>query len=120
MANTKSLKDILREQTSGISPLVVNRKKLETDDIVNMEQLTLSSVDLVTMEDEEYAVVVFAEIPDGFYFGGTVLTDIVKTIYKFYGEDGKMSLDVSDDDITLECEVCKSKNKRKYISWKII
>lgn len=120
MANTKSLREILKEQTSGISPLVANRQKVDTDTVRTMEQLTLSSVDLATTDDGEFAIVVFAEIPEGFYFGGKVLTEIVKNIYKYYGAEENEPLDISAEGIAVACETRISKNKRAYTLWRII
>jgi hypothetical protein len=121
--SAKTLKDLLKEKTSGISPLTEGREKMTTDEILDCEKLTLSEVHLITSSDGEmFAVVVFEELPNGFYFSGSILTDIISTIYKYYdiavGEPVKMS-DIGEH-IAVKAHVTISKNKRKYTAWTIV
>lgn len=119
MAN---LKELLKEKHSGLSPLMKEREKMESDEATTYEQLTLSEVHLVSTSDGEvFAVVTFKEAPNKFYFGGVVLTDIVSDIYKMLGADPSEVLNVDDDDITLKVTVAKSKQKKtKYYNWSIV
>lgn len=63
-----------------ISPLMKGREKLETRDATG-RVLTLMYADLIGAgTSDEYAIVVFAEEPDKFLFGGLVLTKLVKDL----------------------------------------
>ena len=107
-----------RQETAG-SPIMKDREKLETIDVLESMTLTLDAVDIMTKDGNEFAVVTFKEFPDGFYFGGKVLTDLVKMIYEESGiEEGK-PLTVADDNIELIAERKKSKNGRMYTAFSI-
>ena len=107
-----------RQETAG-SPIMKDREKLETIDVLESMTLTLDAIDLMTKDGNEFAVVTFKEFPDGFYFGGRVLTDLVKMIYEESGiEEGK-PLTVADDNIELIAERKKSKNGRMYTAFAI-
>lgn len=107
-----------RQETAG-SPIMKDREKLETIDVLESMTLTLDAVDIMTKDGNEFAVVTFKEFPDGFYFGGKVLTDLVKMIYEESGiEEGK-PLTVAEDNIELIAERKKSKNGRMYTAFSI-
>jgi hypothetical protein len=80
----------LKEKTAnkGLSPLMQNREKMETIDVLESLTLTMDGCDLVTKDGNEFAVVTFAEFPDNFYFAGKILTDIVKAVYTMEDESG--------------------------------
>lgn len=119
MAN--NLKEMLKEKHSGLSPLMKEREKLDTEAALTYDCLTLSKVHLVSDSDGGmYAVVVFKECPDKFYFGGVVLTEIVIDLYKFIGQDFSEVLDVEDENIELIVTERKSKTRKtKYFDWSI-
>ena len=115
-----NLRDKLKEKHDGLSPLMANRAKLSTDDVIAADNLTLSQVHTVTSSDGNlFAVVVFAEL-DGFYFGGAVLTDIVVDIYKIMGADPAQVLDVTAENVKVSATMARSKNNRTYINWTIV
>ena len=107
-----------RQETAG-SPIMKDREKLETIDVLESMTLTLDAVDLMTKDGNEFAVVTFKEFPDGFYFGGKVLTDLVKMIYEESGIETGKPLTVKDDNIELIAERKKSKQGRNYTSFSI-
>lgn len=117
-----TLKDKLKEKHSGLSPLMTNREKAESDEIMSFEALTLSAVHVVSNGDGSlFAVVVFKEIPNKFYFAGMVLTGIVLDIYKLLGAEISEVLNVEDEEITLSAASRKSpKSRQTYIDWHII
>jgi len=116
MALAEKLK--ARQETAG-SPIMKDREKLETIDVLESMTLTLDAIDLMTKDGNEFAVVTFKEFPDGFYFGGKVLTDLVKMIYEESGiEEGK-PLTVAEDNIELIAERKKSKSGRMYTAFSI-
>lgn len=79
------------QETTLLSPIMVGRDKLETEDILNKE-LTIVGFNFAPKFDEkgnpiiddtgvvdEFGVVVFAEYPDSYYCVGTVFTKVCKT-----------------------------------------
>lgn len=107
-----------RQETAG-SPIMKDREKIETIDVLESMTLTLDAVDIMTKDGNEFAVVTFKEFPDGFYFGGKVLTDLVKMIYEESGIETGKPLTVADDNIELIAERKKSKNGRMYTAFAI-
>lgn len=107
-----------RQETAG-SPIMKDREKLETIDILESMTLTLDDIDLMTKDGNEFAVVTFKEFPDGFYFGGKVLTDIVKMIYEETGGELGKPVHVAVDNIELIAERKKSKSGRMYTAFSI-
>lgn len=91
-----NLREIAKE-CSQISPLMVDRKKVSTDDILIKYGgvISLSSVDLVefpkregdTVENIAYYVVNFAEDPRVFYNAGIILSSILGRISAVFGGD---------------------------------
>lgn len=66
-----------------LSPLMADREKVETEDIIG-KTLTIIGIDMVTTrnrrdnEDKTYPVCVFEELPDKFYFGGFLLKKLAQ------------------------------------------
>lgn len=90
MANTFNFKQTAQAQTS-LSPIMVGRNKLDTDDVINRELTIIAFnfapkfdikgypiVDESTGEPDEFGVVVFKEQPDSYYCVGTVFTKVCK------------------------------------------
>lgn len=77
------------QETTLLSPIMVGKEKLETDDVINKE-LTIVAFDFAPKFDEKgrpivdpstgeadtFGVVVFSEIPDHYYCVGTVFTKV--------------------------------------------
>ena len=111
---------LLQRQTATLSPLMAERTKLATEDIVGLD-LTISAVDLVEKDGETFAVVNFAQCPDRFYFGGKVLTDIVCDIYEILGKELSEVVELSEDErVTIRAHKEKSKNGRFYTAFDIV
>lgn len=83
-----NFKQVAQENTL-LSAIMINRDKLETDDVINKE-LTIVGfdfapkfdknggpiIDASTGEVETFGVVVFSEMPDKYYCVGTVFTKV--------------------------------------------
>lgn len=80
------------QKTTLLSPIMVGRSKLETDDIIGKELTIIAFnfapkfdkegtpiIDDSTGEPDEFGVVVFAEHPESYYCVGTVFTKVCKT-----------------------------------------
>lgn len=77
------------QNATTISKLMENRTRLTIDDVIkNYPQgVTITGFDLVQSDDNPYAVVICAEAPDKFFFGGSILTKIVNEWVKSYDGD---------------------------------
>jgi len=105
---------------NGVSPLTKDRNKLETLDIID-DTLTIEACDLVTKNDnsgDTFCVVLFKERPDGFYFGGTVLTDLVVTLYQLCEANTREPLYLPEP-VKVTANRVKSKNGRTYVNFDV-
>ena len=80
------------QETTLLSPIMVGREKLTTEDVVGKELTIIGFdfapkfdekgkpiVDEATGEADTFGVIIFAEIPDSYYCVGTVFTKVCKT-----------------------------------------
>lgn len=76
MAQNVNFKKIAQDEIS-LSPLMSGREKLDTDDILG-KTATVIAFDFATVTDKNvektFAVVNFAEFPNHYYNGGTLMT----------------------------------------------
>ncbi len=72
---TRSLRNVAQEVLT-LSPLMTGREKVSTKEIVG-QVLTIVAFDFVNATDgKQYPILNFAELPDKFYSGGTLLNKI--------------------------------------------
>lgn len=94
------LKERAKEVTS-LSELMTGREKGATSDLIN-QKLTVQAVDLTrllnnnTGEFEDVPVIIFKEIADKFYFGGTVWKQIIESWVEMYDTTTPLK-DVNND-----------------------
>jgi len=95
---------MLKERAKAItslSDLMSGREKGITSDLIN-QKLTVQAVDLTrllnnnTGEIEDVPVIIFKEISDKFYFGGTVWKQIIEGWCELYDTPTPLK-DVNDD-----------------------
>lgn len=65
--------------TRAVTLDLSKRTQVTTEMIVGKE-LTIIDYSLANTKNGECAIVIFEEMPDNFYFGGLVLTDMIKAI----------------------------------------
>ena len=107
-----SLKDKAADLKSGKSiKFMEGKEKGETLELLDKEYVTLRDFDFINGNEGEYAVFIIDEIPDNFFFGGTVLTRWLKTL----SEEEKAELQADGFKVTFS-ERKSKETKRKYIS----
>lgn len=80
----------------GGSKLMQGRKKLSTDEVLGIA-LTMRDFELLNGNDGGvFPVIIFDEIPDGYYCGGKILSDICAGI-----ENGGMHADLIADGLKI-------------------
>lgn len=116
-----TLKEALKaRQNNGGSPIMNGREKLETIEIIEAGTVSLVACDIIKNDGDEFAVAVFAEFPDNFYFGGTVLTDIVNGIYEILDAPRDEPVYMLDDPIKMTATRQKTKKgNRMYTAFTI-
>lgn len=84
------------QKCTSLSPIMENKDKMTTEEVLRNSAdnngLTIIEADVVPMVNkqgvtQDVPVVVFAEYPDKFYFGGYVLNKIVTEWLEGYGGD---------------------------------
>lgn len=83
----KTLKERAAEMSAPQLPIMNERDKGETDDLIGII-VTLNDYGFLTGDAGEYAVFTVQEDPNEFFFGGKVLTDALKEFdADGYGDD---------------------------------
>lgn len=89
------LTNFVKELTTG-SKLMQGRKKVSTDDVLGVE-LTMRDFEmLTTTEGNTFPVIIFDELPDNYYCGGKVLSDICSGI-----DNGGMHSELNNDGLRI-------------------
>lgn len=88
-----SLKQSAQRATS-LSALMSGRTQVSTDTLVN-NTVTPVAVDIASVNGKNFPVFLFAELPDSYYNGGTVLMKIVDVWIADYDGD----LDALNEDL---------------------
>lgn len=66
-------------QKSINTSLTDGKTQITTDELINSPVLTITAFDLAESKDgKAFAIVIFKEFPNFYYFGGTMLTRIVQ------------------------------------------
>lgn len=92
--------------------------KLETADLEN-KVLTINDFDFTTDKEsgDAFAVVTFKEVPNAFYFGGMVLTDLMGSIAQ--DSEAMAEFEKTGLAVTFRMEKCKKGNK-SYVKVEIV
>lgn len=122
MTNKKTLtNDILKEIAeevlqSNLSPLMLDREKLSTNDIIG-EELTIVNCDVVDYNDNHYCILHFAEYNDSFYAGGLILTKMIDGIIKAYdGDIDSVRNELKRTGLRIMLDSGKTKDKKKTVT----
>ena len=104
-----NLKDFAKKLNEGNSiPFMSGRTKGDLQEIAN-KTLILRNFSFIKNEDGEYSVFIVDEIPDSFYFGGMVITDVLKSLELNGYKD-----EIIETGLPIKVYSRKSKNKKNY------
>ena len=117
-----------------LSPVMTNRDKIDTKEIIRKypEGITINEVDIIKMVDEktgevgDVAVCAFKEDKTKFFFGGCIITKIVKGWAEFYKKPEGDPFDELNADLYQEggvkmiLEETRTKHGNNLISVKIV
>lgn len=112
----------LAAEVSGTSPLTTGRNKVDTNAICSYKELTLrdfdfiSYVDKTTGEQISYPVLIFDEIPDGFYCGGMALNDLCNAIK----DDDELYDELKTAGLKMAFTQTKTKSNNTYVNFVVL
>lgn len=90
--------------------------KLETEELIG-KVLTATSCKSKSTKNGETSVWRFKEIPEGFYFGGTILTKLCKQIE----EDKELQEELKNGVIKFKLVMKKGENNgREYVDYEVV
>lgn len=94
-----SMRDIALK-TLSLSDLMAGREKMTTDDLIG-QTVTCVEFDFATITDKgqekTFPVLLFAEYPDKYYTGGTLLNKMCAAWTSEYGDTATASAALSDE-----------------------
>lgn len=109
-----NIKDFAKGIIGG-SKLMNGRKKLSTDDIIGVV-LTMRDFELLNGNDGDvFPVIIFDEIPDGYYCGGKILSDMCTGI-----ENGGMHNDLTVDGLRIILGRKLTRNNKQCVTVSIV
>lgn len=93
------------------------KTKIETSDIIEKE-MTIIDFDFAQINNDTFAVVIFKELPEAFYFGGLVMTDLLADI----AEDKQAMAELTKDGlkIKMHMEQSRSDKLRSYAKLELV
>ena len=109
-------------QVSGTSPLTTGRTKVDTDTVCSFKELTLRDFDFINYTDKEtgeavsYPVLIFDEIPDGFYCGGMALNDLCNTVK----EDTELYDELTKNGLKMSFTATKTRSNKTYVNFVVL
>ena len=107
----KSLKDRAQEMSAPQLPLMVDKTKGETEDLIGVI-VNINDFGFLSGDNGEYAVFTVTEEPGEFFFGGKVLTDALKQ----FQDDGYLE-EIQKDGLPMVLAKKKTKDGKKiYIN----
>ena len=112
----------LASEVSGTSPLTIGREKMDTKAVCSYPVLTMKDFDFIqyvdksTGDEVKYPVVLFEEVPDGFYCGGMALGDLCNAIQ----EDAELLEILHEDGLKLSFESTRTKNGNTYVNFNVL
>ena len=105
----------IKNKRRGSSIIANGREKLNKEDVLN-QTLTLTNVDVINAKDGRCAVMLFAEYPNSFYFGGKVLTEMCE---EFLDDEDAMD-DLKAGNVKLVLSLATSNNGREYVTYDFV
>ena len=105
----------IKNKKRGTSIIADGMKKLCKDDVLN-KTLTLIDIDVIKTKDGRCAVMIFSEIPNSFYFGGKVLTELCENFL----EDEEALNDLHAGKVKIILSIVVSSGGREYVTYDFV
>lgn len=115
----------LAKEATSLSEIMQGRTKKEVDELLD-EEITITGFDFLTATDKsgetkDYAVCIYAEEPDCFFFAGTVLTKICKRWVADYESAAEASEALTaDGGCTIKMSLGKTKKGNRVVNVEIV
>lgn len=124
MAN-ESIRDRIKKiavEVSGQSELCIGRNKIDTKTICSFDSLTLREFDFINYDDKStgehvsYPVLIFDEIPDGFYCGGMALSDLCNALK----DEPEFMAELKESGLKMSFEATRTKTGNTYVNFTVL
>jgi hypothetical protein len=115
-----SLKDKAKKQNGAVVEFMEGREKAE--EIPSKKLLTIENFDFLPAVDEktgekkEFAVIIFEEDTENFYFGGSVITDKLKGLKAEMTEEDWEEMNNNGIPVIFEKKASKQNKGQKYVT----
>ena len=128
MGNTKKSMGkfaAMAKEATSLSEIMQGKTKKEVDELIG-EEITITGFDFLTATDKsgetkDYAVCVYAEEPDCFFFAGTVLTKICKRWVADYESAAEASEALAaDGGVVIKMTMGKTKKGNRVVNVDIV
>lgn len=109
-------------EVSGQSPLCIGRNKVDTKQVCSYDRLTLREFDFINYDDKttgehiSYPVLIFDEIPDGFYCGGQALSDLCTVL----SENPEFMAELKESGLAMRFESTRTKSGNTYVNFTVL
>jgi len=80
-----NLKELSKKVLENDIELIKGKEKITTDELMLLPKISIDGCELLNNNDGDYSVFTFKEDSKKFFFGGKVLTELVKEWIKFLG-----------------------------------
>lgn len=121
MENISKLKRVAAE-VSGSSPLTIGKEKMTTEQICSYPRLTVRDFDWISYPDSKtgelvtYPVLIFDEVPDGFYCGGMALSNLCTAIKA----DDDLYNELKESGLPMKFEATRTKGGNTYVNFTVL
>lgn len=106
-----SLKEKAMAMNSGKGiEFMEGRTKGDTEELLQVKYATIRDYDFIENEEGEYVVFIIDQVADKFFFGGSVLTNNLKSLTP------EEKTELQNDGLPTKFETRKSKKKRDYMA----
>lgn len=115
--------EIAKAKIYNNSTITDGREKMKLDELIKQNnELTIINADIFTCTKGPCAVCVSKEFPTFYFFGGTVLTDIVTSwITEYQGDVDKMNAELEESGgVTMKFEKTTTRNGNPFMKVEII
>ena len=115
----------LAKETTSLSEIMKGRTKKDVDELYD-EEITITGFDFLTMTDKsgeskEFAVCIYAEEPECFFFAGTILTKICKAWCAEYDSPAEASEELEKEGgVVIKMGKSKTKTGNKITTVEIL
>lgn len=111
-----TFRSLAQSVCNGCDLITGEENKLSTEEVLEAGKLTLEDFALCVIDEKEVGVVTFAEMPGKYYWGGTAISNMVRSFCTVSGgeEEARVAYAAEADKVVLTFESVKTKNNQTF------